>query len=212
VVLDSDDAWAVARQIREEEPWLRCEGGGGGKGKTKVYRPKKVVRTKVSRLVHVWMEVFMLGSVETQERSKKFLEKVGRLDNELLMHVESEVARAIPLDVKEWDDAWAPEKRREGFKRIIRNEWTKRSCTHYFTHGLMALIEGGSVNEVSIAQGKLKSGTFFCNDALIVQKSFNKRALNNAADDTEDHEVFWGDYDNMKDIDEKLMVTKELMV
>jgi hypothetical protein len=25
VVLDSDDAWAIARQVREEEPWLRCE-------------------------------------------------------------------------------------------------------------------------------------------------------------------------------------------
>jgi hypothetical protein len=34
VVFESDEAWAVARQVREEEPWLRCEGGGRGKGKT----------------------------------------------------------------------------------------------------------------------------------------------------------------------------------
>jgi hypothetical protein len=40
-----------SRVVFEEEPLLRCEGGGGGKGKTKVYRPKKVVRIKVDALL-----------------------------------------------------------------------------------------------------------------------------------------------------------------
>jgi hypothetical protein len=111
------------------------------------------------------MEVFMLGSVETQDRCKTFLEKVGRLDNELVMEVESEVTRAIPLDAKEWDDTWAPAERRETFKRIIRNEYTKRACTHYFTHGLMALVEGGSVNEVSI-------GTMMLSPCGVTQQFF----------------------------------------
>jgi hypothetical protein len=112
----------------------------------------------------------MLGSVETQERCKTFIEKLGRLDGDLLMQVESEVARALPLDAKEWDDAWAPTERRESFKRIIRNEYTKRGCTHYLTHGLMALIEGGNVNEVSI-------GAMMLSPCGVTQQFFSDRGI-----------------------------------
>jgi hypothetical protein len=103
VVNEADDSWAIAEEVRRNEPWFRREGGGPKNAKASS-RKRQSTKSRLeawNEKVHVWEEVFMLGAIDSVDKVDEFVVSFRAMEKDTKLEIIEELATNISGGIKE---------------------------------------------------------------------------------------------------------------